>query len=276
MKVTKEIAFGIIALSLFSGTIGCGSKTRTAAEVSEKTEEQPVSKANSTNVIKKGSENKNVEEDDSNSDSQSQSDQKADVKNLEVVNFGYVNNNGYIEYAVAVKNPNKSYAPDFVKLEITGKNPDGSIAFTDDWTVSPMPPESTTYWASQAGHGNVGEDVDISIKAKVSKNDWEKAEPVGELYKIENTSASESTLGGLVITGEITLISDIEEIGYQKTATPSVVAIFKDSDGKILGGEQSYISTDLEVDDPTPFEITCFSGNIPAEYDTIEVYANPW
>lgn len=250
------LLFVLLVISV--GIVGCGSSGSISQNNSP-------NKSNSTKINKE----KNT------SQSSSESNIKSTIQDLELLDFNYtLSSSGYIQYAFEVKNPNKDYSPQFISIDVTGKNPDGSISFSDQWLFAPTPAESTTYWTNQAGNGNINESVAISAKLSVKKEDWVKSNPIQEIYKIENVSVQENDIGLTSITGEITLLSDNEVEGHS-TTSPMLVAIYRDENGKIITGSETFYQSDLSKDEPSAFEISDFNG-IPEGTSTVEVYANPW
>lgn len=197
----------------------------------------------------------------------------SDIEEISIGEFGYMLSNGYVHYALRLDNPNENFAARFASIVITGKAEDGSIAFTDEWTVTGVPAKSQTYWASQAGSGNVDESVSITVKVKVSEDDWLASEPVDQMYSIENISTKTGTFDDLMVTGEITLLNEDEVVGHDPFS-PMLVAVLRDEDGEMLGGFSTFIFSDLTLDDPTAFEIDLRANDL--DFADVEVYANPW
>jgi len=201
---------------------------------------------------------------------------KSGPVDLEIADSVYSIDNGYIHYAVCIENPNPDYRPSFAHIQVTGKTADDTIRFHDDWTISGMGPESTTYWVNQAGNGEVAEDDKIEISVTVNKSDWESSKQIipEDLYTFDSVSVSEGDMGWLRATGEITLTDDSYDLGYNGPYKPMVVCILKDESGKLVGGFNGYIDSDLTVGEKSVFEISSYFKI--GEYATAEVYANPW
>ncbi|MDO4539181.1 MAG: hypothetical protein Q4B54_13535, partial [Coriobacteriales bacterium] len=52
----------------------------------------------------------------------------AEIQDLQLVDSGYVvSPHGYVEYAIAINNPNEKYAPQSVKVNVVGRGADGTI-----------------------------------------------------------------------------------------------------------------------------------------------------
>lgn len=181
-----------------------------------------------------------------------------------------------MHYVVCLKNNNKGYGANFAHIKITGKKEDGSIGFSDDWTIGGLMPQGTTYWAWQAGDGSVTNNDTIDISVSVNKNDWFATTTVipEDLYVFDNISVSTDDYGGLKATGEITLTDDSVDLMFNSVTSPMLVCVLKDEEGKLVGGFNGFIYTDLSSGNADIFEISSFNnfGN----YSIAEMYANPW
>ena len=205
---------------------------------------------------------------------QEQDQATADVKDLVIEDSGYVLSHGYVEFALAVTNPNEGVAPRFTNVSIVGRKEDGSIRFSDDWVIGSTAPGETTYWASQAGSGDVEESDTIEITVKVNEGDWFATKQSGDCYAIENLSTDVGDFGDFKTTGEITLKEDVKLDTFNDVKTPMIVCILKDADGKIISGYSTFISSELTVGTPQAFEATSMFDQV--DYATVEAYANPW
>lgn len=210
-----------------------------------------------------------------NNNSVSKNEKTNDPIDLKLVDSHYVITNGYVHYTLAVENPNENYMPEFAHIKITGKKTDGSISFNDDWTISSLAPCSTTYWATQAGDGNTANDDTIEISVSVDKDDWIKADKKPDnLYVFNNISVKTGTFKNIKTTGEITLTDASVDYGTNGLQKPMLVCVFKDAEGKLVGGFNGYLNSDLTEGTPSAFEINCYHDI--GKYDTVEMYANPW
>lgn len=200
--------------------------------------------------------------------------EEAEIKDLELVDSGYVLSNGYVQYVLAIKNPNEGYAPSSVNVSVVGRTVDGAISFSDDWIVGSTLPGATTYWASQAGSGDVSDSDTIEIKISVNEDSWVKTSQGDGFYTIENVSTSTTELGHLKATGEITLAEDVKVPGFGDAKSPMLVCVLKDAEGKLVAGYSTFVRSDLKIGEPSAFEISSMSDVV--EFASAEVYANPW
>lgn len=169
-----------------------------------------------------------------------------------------------------IQNTNTDYKALFAHVNIVGKTTDGSIRFSDDWTIGDIEPGTTTFWASQAGNGDSLETDTVEITVSVDDSDWIKSDGVPEnLYTITNTTVNTNPYGMITATGEITLNEEGDT--YRM---PMIVVVLKDADGKLVGGFDGFIDSDLTVGTQSTFEVNDFAMH--ADYASYEVYANPW
>lgn len=221
-----------------------------------------------------GSESGDTSESTNNNEVQNESSDEG-AKDLVIVDSNYVIQNGYVMYTVAIENPNDDYMPEFAVIKVTGKKADGTIDFSDDWTISALGPGSTTYWASQAGEGNSTDDDTIDISVSVDSDNWKKSDPKpADLYTFDNVSVKTDDYGTMKATGEITLTDESVDYGMNGVKEPMIVCVLKDSDGKIVGGFNGYVDSELSEGQPYVFDIGLSFDAV--EYDKAEMYANPW
>lgn len=188
-----------------------------------------------------------------------------------------ISSSGYVHYVVEITNPNDGFLSEYATIEVVGKHPDGTIAFSDDWVISGLTPGSTTYWANQAGGGDAIPEDTIEISLSVNDRNWTASKQTvpANLYTFDNLSAKPQSFGsGITVTGEITLTEDLTlESGHSLTG-PMLVCVLRDSAGKITAGFEGFMFKDLTTGKPTAFEIS--STFDVGDYATAEMHANPW
>ena len=199
---------------------------------------------------------------------------ESDVKDLVLKDSSYVIQDGYVQYAMAIDNPNEEFAPHSVSVTVSGKAEDGTVSFSDDWMIGGLLPGSTTYWSGQAGSGNVAESDNVEIKISVDDDDWYKTAQKLDFYQIDNVSTTTDSLGYIVVTGEITLKDAVELVDGHNAEKPMLVCVFKDAEGKLIAGSSTFTHSDLKVGEPSTFEVDSRFKDL--DYATVEVYANPW
>lgn len=195
------------------------------------------------------------------------------AEDLKLTEFGYsISRSGYLHYAAQIENPNKDCSPRFACLQITGRNPDGSIGFHDEQTIGFLPADASTWYADQAGNGNVTEDMEITAKVSVEPEDWQHSSPFKAPWKVENVNASQNSAAETTITGEITLLS-MEETDAYSIQKPMLTAVFKNGEGKPIGGTSTFLRSSLPLNEAVPFEINVYG--IDSTGCTVEVTASP-
>jgi len=244
----KRFAVAAATVALAMGVSGCGS-----AEVSRTAATTSTGSATTTETV--------------------EVDTREQAKDLVLKDSGYTVNDGYVQYAVEIYNPNTTLAADFATITVAVRGADGTVKASDDWVVGGLAPGSDTYWANICGDGDVSASDTVEFKVKVNSNDWEEgeAEP-SSLYVFDNVGVKEDD-GYATAAGEVTMTSEYEGTG-QQASTPMLVCVLKDASGKIVTGFSGYLYSELEVGQASTFEI---SGNMPyLEYATAEMHANPW
>lgn len=186
-----------------------------------------------------------------------------------------ISESGYVHYAVEIQNPNENYAAEFATITVTGKHADGTISFSDEWVISNLLPESTSYWANQAGDGDSVQGDTISFSVAVNDRNWSKSDQKmpTDLYTFDNVTVKTDQFDDLSAKGEITLNEDMT-VGTNSVESPMLVCILKDANGKIVTGFSGYIYSDLKVGTSSVFDINSYFE--APEYSTAEMYANPW
>ena len=109
------------------------------------------------------------------------------------------------------------------------------------------------------------ETVDFGIRLR--ELDWvENDNPFETAYEISNTKVIEGEYVGTKFTGELTVLKAWDDV-----STARVHVVLKDSAGKAMGGDFTYVDV-YEVGDVTPFEIY---SRVTSEYETYEISGIP-
>jgi len=239
----------LMAAMAAAGLVGCGGNTTSSsgdAKVEEKTEEKTT--------------------------------KQNEPVDLEITESSYtVDDEGMLRYTVCIENNNTNFRPQFAHVLATGKKPDGSIRFHDDWTIMGIQPDSTTYWTNIAGNGEVSEEDTIEITVTVNESDWERSNTVvpDDLYTFDNVNIGEREYFGTQVTGEITLTDDSLDLGSMVGPyRPMIVCILRDADGKLIGGFDGFLDTDMAVGNKSIFDFS--SNHDMGEYASYELHVNPW
>ncbi len=181
---------------------------------------------------------------------------------------------GYVLFTLCIKNENKDIKADYAQIKITGKKKDGSIDFSDDWTIGGIMPQTTSYWASQAGDGTVDESDAIEISVSVNKDDWVRTSATvpDDLYVFSNVTVIPDDV--IKITGEVTLKDDSLESEFNNLYSPMLICVLKDDKGKIVGGFNAFLNSELKPGEPYVFDVRSYSAF--GDFAKADLYANPW
>lgn len=185
------------------------------------------------------------------SSSETQASETNEPKDIEVVESGWSFVDGYVFYAVKMKNPNTNLAADLPTVTITGKDVDGKILFSEESYVTSLPPNSLSYTGGQAGNGNAPATVDFSVN--VGAYGWTPENPQEEeAFTITNTN---EVVGDYMTnyTGEITMNYE-----HRMSTNARITVVLRDADGNITGGYHGLL-LDLTVGKSTPFDVTGYA-----------------
>ena len=209
-----------------------------------------------------------VEDDDEEDSSESTSSSSSELLDPEILESGYyIDEDGYVYYAVCWQNPNEGYAIEFPELTITGRDADGSITFAETQMMDILLPGEVQYVACSAGNGTETATVEFGV-SQVDDDYFVATDEVAEeYYTISNTSEIEDGYGNVTFTGEITTEVELEDVSMVWLSL-----VLRDEDGNIVYGYFDF--ADLAAEGGTvAFEIDAY--DVP-NYATYEIYAIPW
>lgn len=189
---------------------------------------------------------------------------------LEITESGWsVNDQGFVFYAVALRNPGKMQV-DYPSISITGRDADGGVLFSDEQVFSVAPGGETVYCAGMTGNG--GEAPAQVEFSPLGVEDYNVTSIEGESTKLSVSGVRTVTdeLGGARVVGEVTCEKD-DGSDYGSDVRLSVV--LRDEDGAIVGGAPGFV-TRPAVGESASFEVSL--TGVPENYASIEVYASPW
>lgn len=191
----------------------------------------------------------------------------SEPQDLQIAESGWsVDENGYVNYAVAVKNPNTTKATAFATVTATGRAEDGSVVFSDDSFIKIVFPGETVYHGMMAGNGV----APATMEFAVSQPEWEDSEPLdGDIYSISNTAEVDNGYGLISYTGEIASEFDPDkgsESDVSLISSTTVVVVLRDESGSIVYGQPTYIDTPMKGE-TAPFEIPCYGVPAHASYE---------
>lgn len=186
---------------------------------------------------------------------------------IELMESGYtVSEDGYVFYGVGIKNPNTDFEAEFPVIQITGKDADGKIVFSDEQTLMFMLPGAEYYFGGQAGNG--AKPATVEFSASVSKDNWIPNDKQSmAIYDISNASEVVGEYGDISYTGELTVLEEWEDV-----TSACVNVILRNESGEIVYGAYTFV--DLPSGgESTPFELHAYDVPDHASY---EIYAQPW
>lgn len=191
------------------------------------------------------------------------------VKDIEIKDYGYSIDNGYLFASVIVHNPNTDTAIELPSFRMTATGKDGSIIGTEDQTLSIVYPGQDFVYAGQAFEAK-GEIAKFTVEPITTQDYNFKAvseldHPAFKQLKVDNVKKVDDEYFPKY-TGEITNENDYE------ISSSIVTIVYRDAKGKLLGGESTFVDG-LKAGGKTPFELDARDF---AEGKTYEVYANNW
>lgn len=191
---------------------------------------------------------------------------------LELVETGWsADESGYVHYAFGLRNTSDSVCIQFPSVEITGRDDDGTVLFSDTQVLVVSFPGETTYFGSQAGNGNgtVPATVDFTVLEPEDYNYVNSGESAS--FRADNLSAASDGYGGEIFSGEISVVKDSARVREQSSML-AVSLVLRDDAGAIVYGYSTFVDWPPEGGS-RPFSMDVFD---PPAYDSFEVYAQPW
>ena len=191
---------------------------------------------------------------------------------LELVETGWsADESGYVHYAFGLRNTSDSVCIQFPSVEITGRDDDGTVLFSDTQVLVVSFPGETTYFGSQAGNGNgtVPATVDFTVLEPEDYNYVNSGESAS--FRADNLSAASDGYGGEIFSGEISVVKDSARVREQSSML-AVSLVLRDDAGAIVYGYSTFADWPPEGGS-RPFSMDVYD---PPAYDSFEVYAQPW
>ena len=211
-------------------------------------------------------EERDVEDDDE--DAAESASSSSELLDPEIIESGYyIDEDGYVYYAVCWENPNEGYEIESPELTITGRDADGSIVFAETWTMDLLLPGKVQYVTGVAGNGTEPDTVEFGVSS-VDDDCFVATDEVAEEYfTISNTNEIEDGYGGVSFTGEITTNVELEDFDEAWLSL-----VLRDEDGNIVYGDFTVVDVANEGG-TVAFEIDEYEF---PDYATYEIYAIPW
>lgn len=195
---------------------------------------------------------------------------------LAIVESGwYVDSQGYVCYAFALRNGSDASKVDFPSVEITGRDASGAVLFTNTQVLNAILPGETLYYGGLAGNG--GDEAPATVEfTPMDPDEWNVSayDGAANSFVISGLTERDDGLGATVFTGEVAAKS----IGYSGagggTGFACVSVVLRDDAGRLVYGCSTFIDMPAEGE-RAPFEVPSFGLDLPP-HATAEAYAQIW
>ncbi|MBT1174645.1 serine/threonine protein kinase [Bifidobacterium sp. LC6] len=158
---------------------------------------------------------------------------------LELSESGWSAPNGYVEYAVALRNTDTEHAIQFPRVTITGKSADGSVMFSDTQVFAIVYAGETAYFAGQSGDGEKPASVEFTVE-KPSTDDLLDTGGA-ESFTVRNTKKRNVDFGGTTFSGEVMSEHDDDNGKGVYTEDINVTLVLRDKQGRIVYGRNTSV-----------------------------------
>ena len=185
-----------------------------------------------------------------------------DVKLVVSESNVYQSTDGYVGFAVALRNESKTTAVKYPSVTVTGKNADGTIMFSSNLLYVAIGPGETKYSASITQ----GDSLPASIECSVDKIDSYNLSTSLNTGAFTVSNVSIAKAGGTTkLTGEV----KVDDAGNAGNGYVEIVAVFRDENGKIVYAQE------MGSECPQTGQSTSFDMPIRSNlnYASLDVYA---
>ncbi len=185
-----------------------------------------------------------------------------DVKLVVSESNVYQSTDGYVGFAVALRNESKTTAVKYPSVTVTGKNADGTIMFSSNLLYVAIGPGETKYSASITQ----GDSLPASIECSVDKIDSYNLSTSLNTGAFTVSNVSIAKAGGTTkLTGEV----KVDDAGNAGNGYVEIVAVFRDENGKIVYAQE------MGSECPQTGQSTSFDMPIRSnlDYASLDVYA---
>lgn len=196
---------------------------------------------------------------------------------LEIVDSGwFASDNGMIDFAVEVQNPNHTVEATDAVIEVVGKDGDGNVLFDETIETPGVLPDSTYYYSYVAGSttvepttGETQATAPATVDFTISTPDgaWKATDQkLADVYTVQDNGATDTQFGAKEFTGTVTASENLDG-----TTQSRVDVVLLDGDGHIEGGYFKIVDT--TAGQPADYDI--YAVGAP-QYASYAVYASPW
>lgn len=195
---------------------------------------------------------------------------------LQIVDSGwFVSDNGMVDFALGVQNPNHTVGTTQAVIEVVGKDDAGNVIFDETIETPGVLPDSVYYYsyvagstaASSATSNEVITPTSVEFTVSAGEDSWVATEEtLSDVYTVNDNGANDTQFGAKEFTGTVTASEALNG------ATQSRVdVLLLDADGHIEGGY-------FKIVDTTPgqaIDYDIYAVGAP-EFASYAVYASPW
>ncbi len=216
------------------------------------------------------------EQADAEADAATAEQEAANPAELQIVDSGwFAADNGMVDFAVKVQNPNKTVEAIDPVIEVVGKDDSGNVIFDETIETPGVLPDSTYYYSyvagstadSSANSTEVVKPATVEFSITTPEGSWEATDQkLADVYAVQDGGATGTQFGAKEFTGTVTASESLDG------ATQSRVdVVLLDQDGKIEGGYFKIVDT--EPGQAADYDI--YAVGAP-QYASYAVYASPW
>ncbi|MBQ9234324.1 MAG: hypothetical protein IJ167_09885 [Lachnospiraceae bacterium] len=187
----------------------------------------------------------------------------SEVKDLEIIDSGWCEDNGYLKYYVKLHNPNEEIAVEYPSFRITARDEDNIVIDTEEQTLSIIYPGQDFCFGSLA----------FSIDMTPASVDFEVLKVYD--YNLTNVSILDDYKQLEVInTAERDgkFVGEISNLNNYDIDSATIVVVCKNEEGEVVYVDNTYVD-DLKAESTVPFSISYY-GNF--NIAKVEYYANQW
>lgn len=171
------------------------------------------------------------------------------------------------QYAAIIENPNPDWAAEFVEVNVSVKDEDGNVIGSDSVYLEVIFPSGKL---AVCGSTSIPGAASMEFSPVVRSDSWTFMPDMtqGDLDKVLYIeSVNETEVDSYETTVAGTVVNDTE----MELLSSSVNIVFRDSNGSIVGGDQTYVST------VSPNSSVAFSEDIyhVPSHSTVEAYIDP-
>lgn len=265
MKAT-DVGLAVLAGLFAMGLAGCSVQSAVAPSGSEAGDGQGVE----TQVV-------SIDQLDADEAAEIAEQESTSPAALEIVDSGwFAADNGMVDFALAVQNPNHTVEATDAVIEVIGKDDAGNLLFDETIETPGILPESTYYYSYVAGstavEPNNGDDevvlpATVEFSISTPEDAWKATdETLAEVYTVQDNGAADTRFGAKEFTGTVTASESLDGAVQSR-----VDVVLLDGEGHIEGGYFKIVET--SPGQSVDYDIYAVGAPDFASY---AIYASPW